>query len=161
MIVRKATQNDAHEIMWLFYNTVRTINRQDYSQEQVEAWAAPEPNAEKWAERQQTRLVYVAEQEGQIVGFAELERSGHIDCFYCHHQFQRQGVGTELLHQLVAVAEGLEIDCLFTEASITAHPFFERQGFSTLAAQEVVHRGVKFLNYRMERCLSGAEQRAV
>jgi len=43
---------------------------------------------------------------------------------------------------------------LFTEASITARPFFEAQGFAVLAPQVVRCRGVEFVNYRMERVLA-------
>ena len=28
----------------------------------------------------------------QIVGFAEFEANGHIDCFYCHPDFQGKGL---------------------------------------------------------------------
>ena len=42
---------------------------------------------------------------------------------------------------------------LFTEASITARPFFEALGFRVLAPQVVTCRGVEFVNYRMERVL--------
>ena len=40
---------------------------------------------------------------------------------------------------------------LFTEASITARPFFEAQGFAVLAQHVVMCRGTEFVNYRMER----------
>jgi hypothetical protein len=42
---------------------------------------------------------------------------------------------------------------LFTEASITARPFFEAEGFVVLSPQVVISRGVEFVNYRMERVL--------
>lgn len=43
---------------------------------------------------------------------------------------------------------------LFTEAGITARPFFEARGFVVLAPQVVTCRGVEFVNYRMERVLA-------
>jgi putative acetyltransferase len=42
---------------------------------------------------------------------------------------------------------------LFTEASITARPFFEHSGFSLIAEQVVVCRGVEFVNFRMDKHL--------
>jgi putative acetyltransferase len=39
--------------------------------------------------------------------------------------------------------------------SITARPFFERFGWTVLAEQTVVVRGVTFVNYRMELLLAG------
>ncbi len=38
---------------------------------------------------------------------------------------------------------------LLTEASITARPFFERQGFVMLQEQMVKRRGVEMINYHM------------
>ena len=147
--VRRAGAEDAGEMLRLFVNTVHRVNRRDYSQPQVDAWASPEITVDAWAQRQQTRRVFVAEKNGQIVGFAELETNGHLDGFYCHHAFQRQGIGTALLRRVIEAATVLRIPCLFADVSITARPFFERQGFVVVAAQNVVRHGVTFLNYRM------------
>jgi len=46
-----------------------------------------------WKESVRQRNPFVVEHEGKIIGFAELEANGHIDGFYCHHQWQRKGVG--------------------------------------------------------------------
>lgn len=43
---------------------------------------------------------------------------------------------------------------VFTEASITARPFFERNGFEVIEAQDVELRGETFRNYRMAKALS-------
>ena len=43
---------------------------------------------------------------------------------------------------------------LFTEASITARPFFEAQGFSVIASQRVEKRGQMLTNFRMQKLLS-------
>ncbi|MCY7320424.1 MAG: GNAT family N-acetyltransferase, partial [Phormidesmis sp. CAN_BIN36] len=91
---------------------------------------------------------------GQIIGFAELETTGHIDCFYTHKDFQNQGVGTQLLDTIVTQANQLQLPRLFVEVSITARPFFEHRGFAIVKPQEVECRGVKLLNFMMERHLS-------
>jgi hypothetical protein len=52
-------------------------------------------------------------------------------------------------------AQRLGVARLFTEASITARPFFESQGFVVLTPQVVTLRGAEFVNYRMERVLAG------
>jgi putative acetyltransferase len=59
-----------------------------------------------------------------------------------------------LLTALVAEARGVGLARLFTEASITARPFFEAHEFTVLAPQVVMCRGVEFVNYRMERVLA-------
>ncbi len=117
--------------MRLFYETVHAVNIQDYSQEQVDAWAPADLDAQKWADRQDTRTTLVAEQEGEIVGFAELEGVGHVDCLYCHRNYQRQGIGTILLNEIVAEASNRGADRLFTDASVTARPFLNAMGLKS------------------------------
>ena len=65
------------------------------------------------------------------VAFAELESDGHIDFFYCHPDFQRQGAGTALMTTLVAEARELVLAELRAEVSVTAQPFFSKSGFRT------------------------------
>jgi putative acetyltransferase len=100
-----------------------------------------------------SQWTFVAAEGPEVIGFCELERDGHIGCFYCHYQHQRQGVGSSLLKHVEAIALQHGIDRLQTEASITAKPFFERHGFQTLEAQCVERYGVMLLNYRMAKSL--------
>ena len=87
-IVAEATQIsdyqevDAPAIARLFYETVRSVNRADYSEEQVEAWAPAVPDAREWHARMADRKMLVAEEGGEVVGFCELEKDGHLDMFY-------------------------------------------------------------------------------
>jgi N-acetylglutamate synthase-like GNAT family acetyltransferase len=151
ILVRNATVDDADEIAQLFYDTVRHVNRRDYSREQIEAWAPSVRPASNWAERQATRKTYVAVIAEKIVGFAELKKSGQIDCFYCHKDHQRCGVGTALLGAVKAESKRLGHQKMFAEVSLTALPFFERQGFRVIREQEVAVRGVSLTNLLMER----------
>ena len=116
--------------MKLFYETIHAINIRDYSQEQVNAWAPDTMTVDKWVKRQDTKQTFVADHNGQIVGFAEFEPDGHIDCFYTHKDFQGQSVGTQLLDTIVTQATQLQLSRLFVEVSITARPFFEHRGFA-------------------------------
>lgn len=52
-----------------------------------------------------------------------------------------------------AKARELGATTLTTEASRMARPFFERQGWSVVAEQVVVIRGVRLTNYRMRKVL--------
>lgn len=48
MIIRKYRETDINEIAKLFYNTVHDVNRSDYSEEQLNAWASGNVNLESW-----------------------------------------------------------------------------------------------------------------
>ena len=96
----------------------------------------------------------VVEDAGRLAGFADLEANGHVDRVFVSADHQGQGVARALLAEVVTEARRLGLVRLFLEASITARPFFESQGFAMLAPQVVVRRGVEFVNYRMERGLA-------
>jgi putative acetyltransferase len=151
MFVRDYQPADAYQIVHLFFNTIHLINRQDYTEAQVNAWAPYVPEPAHWQKRSLSRQIFVADEEGTIVGFAEFETNGHIDCFYCHHAYQGRGVGRQLLQRIEQEARSLHLPQLFTEASITAQPFFLRMGFHTLQMNRLIRRGVELTNFSMAK----------
>jgi putative acetyltransferase len=151
--LRPYRSDDAPALLALFRDTIRRVNCRDYSPAQLAAWASDDIDTVAWFGRFSGRFVPVAEEAGRPVGFAELEPDGHIDRVYVSADHQRRGIGQQLLAAVVAEARRLGLGRLFTEASITARPFFEAQGFVVLAPQVVTCRGVEFVNYRMERVL--------
>jgi putative acetyltransferase len=153
MQIRKYEIADTAQIVQLFYDTVHQINIHDYTKAQVDAWAPADINIEIWIKSLSSKLTFVAEDGGIIVGFGQLETNGHIDCFYCHKDFQRKGVGTQILEHIESKAKDLGIDKIFTEASITAKPFFERHKFIAIKKQAVERRGQKFINFIMKKNL--------
>lgn len=154
MVVRDYRPSDTSEIQALFYNTVQQVNSRDYNPQQIEVWSSTAQQTEFWTTRLVSSFVYVAEQDGKIIGFANLEPSGHLDCFYCHHQYQGLGVGTALLSQIEQIAAATNMTRLFTEASITAQPFFQRRGFHVVRSQDVERQGVRFRQFVMEKVLA-------
>ncbi|NJK72265.1 MAG: GNAT family N-acetyltransferase [Synechococcaceae cyanobacterium SM2_3_60] len=86
-----------------------------------------------------------------IVGFAELEPNGHIDCFYVHKDYQGQGIGSLLYGAIERIAQQRGLRELWLEASLTALPFFLKQGFADLGVQTVDLAGVEFINHRLHK----------
>jgi putative acetyltransferase len=163
-MIRTAVQNrgiryyeagDAPEIVRLFFETVRSVNRADYSDERLEAWAASVPDPEEWHARMAGRRTLVAEEGGEVVGFAELEYDGRLDMLYVRKDAVGRGVGRRLYEAVEREARGQGLGWIFTEASITARPFFEQQGFRVVREQMVSRRGVSMTNFVMERELPG------
>ena len=71
--------------------------------------------------------------------------------------FQGRGVATSIAHALEGFAHGLGAQRVTVHASRTARPFFERQGYRMLYAQQVERRGVLLENFAMELALEGGE----
>lgn len=153
--VRPYTDADLPALLTLFRDTVQTVNLGDYTQSQVNAWAASALDTATWAANLRTWHTRVCvDDNGQLLGFADLEPDGHLDHLYVHKDHQRRGIGT-LLHSLEEIARREEIPVLRTEASLTARPFFEAHGFTLLAAQTVRTRGEAFINFRMQKRVGG------
>ncbi|KKJ75659.1 hypothetical protein WH95_17005 [Kiloniella litopenaei] len=153
MIIRPHTPKDAVTLLQLFHDTVHNVNIQDYTQEQINAWAPESFDLNRWQERTKGYFIFVAEDDSGIVGFAELETNGHIDCFYVHHQKQGLGIGHKLIEAVEEKAKTLNLNEIYAEVSITARPFFEKKGFKIQEEQEVSIRGQKLKNYKMNRFL--------
>jgi putative acetyltransferase len=151
--IRLFEARDTQQIARLFHETVREVNIRDYSERQVRAWAPDEIDFQDWQQAFADRFTYVADDAETIAGFGDLERDGHIDRFFCHKDYQRCGVGTQIYQAIEAKAVELGLSRLFTEASITAKPFFQRMGFSVVKEQNVFCRGETFINYVMQKSL--------
>ena len=156
--IRDYDAGDAPEIARLFYETIRSVNRADYSEEQVRAWAPGVPDPEEWHARMAGRRTLVAEEDGEVVGFVELEGDGHLDMLdmlYVREDAVGRGVGRRLYKAAEREARGRGLGRIFTEASVTAKPFFERQGFRVMRAQTVLQRGTRLTNFVMQKDLIG------
>jgi putative acetyltransferase len=153
--IRDYDVRDAPEIVRLFYETVHSVNRADYSDEQLEAWAPTVPDPAEWHARMAARRTLVAEEDDAVVGFAELEGNGHLDMLYLRKDAVGRGVGRRLYEVLEREARGRRLGRIFTEASTTARPFFERRGFRVVRKQTVVVQGVSMTNFIMEKDLPG------
>jgi putative acetyltransferase len=149
--IRLFRPQDAEQIAQLFHETVREVNIRDYSSNQVQAWAPDNLYFRNWLEVCANRFTYIADENGAILGFGELEPDGHIDCFYCHKNYQGRGVGRQIYQAIEAKALELGLTRLYVEASITAKSFFQRMGFSVVKQQQVSRREEIFINYVMEK----------
>ena len=152
MTLRDYTKTDCAELAELFYDTVHTVNAKDYTQEQLDAWATGEVNLEAWNESFQAHHTVVAELDGQIVGFGDMDETGYLDRLYVHKDYQRRGVAAAICDALEQRTKAAEFT---THASITARPFFEKRGYTVAREQQVERRGVWLTNFVMKKSGGG------
>lgn len=153
MKIREWKKDDLSQISELYFNTVRNINSKDYSDKHVNAWANEIMPEDFWLKRFDNYFVKVVEEDGLILGFAEYQYPGHIDCFYVHFEWQRKGVGTMLLSAIEKNANKEKTKRLFADVSITAKPFFLAQGFNVVKQQNKHYQKLTFQQYFMEKWL--------
>lgn len=148
MRLRKYIETDCGELAQLFHDTVHTVNARDYTQEQLDVWAAGDVDLEKWNVSFLAHHTVVAEMSGRIVGFGDMDESGYLDRLYVHKDFQHCGVATAICGELEKCSTATEFT---THASITARPFFEKRGYTVLKEQQVERRGVWLTNFVMRK----------
>lgn len=148
MIIRQYTPTDCEELAKLFYFTVHTINAKDYSQEQLNVWATDKIDFEVWNKSLSEHYTVVAVENGIIVGFGDIDKSGYLDRLYVHKDYQRQGIATTICNRL---EQAVKTNKIVTHSSITAKPFFEQRGFNTVKEQQVIRNGVALTNFIMEK----------
>lgn len=100
-----------------------------------------------------SRLSFVAELNGAILGFADITADGYLDHLYTHRYYQGIGVASALVQTVEREMIALRVQRVTTDASITARPFFERRGYVMVQPQMVTVRGVTMQNFRMEKWL--------
>src|SRR5271169_2810403 len=137
--IRPYRSDDLDAVIGIFLGAIREVAAKDYDRAQIEAWAQADRDA--WAEARLSRPTWVAVVGDKPVGFTDLEPDGHLDMMFVHPAHQGVGAAAALLEGVEAAAREQGLSRIFTEASITARPFFERRGFRLVAAQVMHVRG--------------------
>src|SRR5678816_4883990 len=107
--IRRARQEDCHSIGSVHTAAVTGIRTDEYTPEEIQAWAVPrEPSSYEAYIR--SKEFYVAEDEGAIVGFGVLNQEiGEVEAVYVSPTAGRRGIGLKVLGQLEARASDLGI----------------------------------------------------
>lgn len=150
MTTRKYIPADCPQIMALFYDTVHTINAADYSRAQLNAWATGNESLTAWNSSFLAHHTVVAVDGQRITGFGDMDGAGYLDRLYVHKDYQRQKIATQICDILEQAAH---VAVIYTNASITARPFFEKRGYRVVTEQQVERGGVYLTNYKMEKTM--------
>lgn len=159
MHVRDFTFGDEAALQAVFYSAIHTMAASDYTPAQLDAWAPGRPDMEQWTARMRVIRPFVVEDDGRIVGYADLQVSGYLDHFYVSGTRARRGVGRALMDRIHARAGELKLGRLFSDVSRTAQPFFERFGFRVLEHKTIIVGGISLPNARMTKDLLTADCR--
>ena len=143
MEIRRYQQSDCKELTELFYNTIHTVNANDYTKEQLNVWATGQIDLEEWNQSLQEHFSVVAVDNGTILGFGDIDKTGYLDRLFVHADYQGKGIATAICNQLEQAMEGNTV----THASITARPFFEKRGYKVVKEQKIERQGIFLTNF--------------
>lgn len=150
MYIRKYESGDCAYLAELFYNTVHSVNARDYTKEQLNVWATGHIDLEEWNKSFLNHFTVVAIENGNIVGFGDIDETGYLDRLYVHRHYQGKGVATALCDELETA---LNVSKILTYSSITARGFFEKRGYIVVRENCVYRKRILLKNYIMEKCL--------
>ncbi|WP_336368608.1 GNAT family N-acetyltransferase [Marinobacter sp. C2H3] len=153
LAIRGYRLQDLSPLVRLFTDSVHQLAASAYDETQRNAWASRTPHLDTWRARLESLETLIAEDGDQLAGFISYEPNGHIDLIFTTPNSARKGVASALYQEAEARLREAGVTSLFTEASVVARPFFERQGFSVESEQKVTVRGVHFLRYAMRKAL--------
>lgn len=147
LILRKYKPTDCQALAELFYDTVHAVCKDDYSEKQLYAWATGTVDLIRWNQSFRSHYTIVAEINGNIAGFGDIDSNGYLDRLYVHKDYQRRGIGSSICSILENMVNS---DKIITHASITAKGFFEKRGYKVIKEQQVKRQGIILTNYIME-----------
>jgi putative acetyltransferase len=151
MEIRQAKSDDIEKITRLFYETIQTINSRDYPQDEIDDWSSWHTDHDEWNARILEQYFIVATLDNKIVGFASLATDGYLDLMFVHKDYQRKGIANQLLLELEKKAIEQNNQEIYSEVSITAKAFFEKQGFCVKQKQLKKSRNKELENYCMTK----------
>ena len=145
VIIRRYRDEDLPLVAQLFYNTVHSVNAADYTEQQLYAWA---PDERYLLEKRAALLrqnTFVAEDDGEVVGFASADGEC-LDMLFVRHDRLREGIASALCDMCEKGSRSVT-----TFASVTARRFFEKRGYTVVKEQTVTRRGTLLKNYEMRK----------
>ena len=145
MTVRPATDGDLEGIRAVAERSWTTdypdILTRETAEEAVDDWYAPDQLATEF--KNSRTLVFVADREGSVVGFAhatwsDADREGYILRLYVDPDRRRAGLGRELLDRTTAELADLgvrRVNAMVLSANDPGREFYERFGFEHVDEQ--------------------------
>jgi putative acetyltransferase len=151
MLVRRFNPGEESALFEICHLAIHLIASRDCTAEQINAWAPPNLDEELWLRRMRGINPFVAEIEGQLVGYVDVQEHGYIDHFFVSGRHPRRGIGRSLMKVIESEAKRLGVTELTSDVSRTAQPFFERFGFQVVEQRVPVIRGVEVPNALMRK----------
>lgn len=153
MYIRTIHDDEYDEVIKLITQTVHSVCKNDYTKEELSAWAPANFNINKFRSALSDCLNLGAFEKNTLVGFISVERSGYINRLYTHKDFLRRGIATALLQKAQHWAKENGIYELSLDSSKTAVEFYLKNGFEKSGISVLQRGDIVFRNTVMKKIL--------
>ena len=141
LIIRPARPEDAEAICQVHVRSIRVLCAQDYTPDQIEAWAGPKRAADYVRGLEAGEAMCAAEVRGEILGFG-CRYGDELRGLYVAPTAVARGIGTFLLKRIEDDALAAGIHLMQLHSTLTAAAFYEKRGYSRGEPVARVMRGV-------------------
>lgn len=127
--IRRARQEDCHSIGSVHTAAVSGIRTGVYTPAEIQAWSVPR-EASSYEESIRDKEFFVAEYDGEIVGFGVLnQKIAEVEAVYVTPKAGGRGIGLDVLRKLEERASDLGLRELRLNASLNAAEFYQKAGY--------------------------------
>jgi len=159
--VRRATAQDHSALYGVYYRSVREGAAAFYTEEQRRAWApSPQPSSPQ-ADSDDTLLRWVAEVDGEVVGFMAITSDGYIDLAFVLPEWMGRSVAQALYDQLLEWARCNGVTRLTAHASHFAQRFFAKQGWQVDHPEIFARNGQELERFFMSIELENQDEKTI
>lgn len=151
MTIRLYRSSDCPTLAQIYYDTIHTVNAADYTPAQLDAWATGNVDLADWDAYFLARHSFVAEMDGKIVGFSDMDDRGYLGRLYVHKDYLGRGIGKALCD---AAEKAVCVPKYTLHSSITAKPFYEKLGYYTVEMRQMPRKDQFITIYVMEKASS-------
>jgi GNAT superfamily N-acetyltransferase len=139
--VRPILSGEEEQVSGLILRLFHEFVAHEYSQEGQERFSTYVTPAALRQRSEHDHFMLVALKGEEVIGAIEIRQSRHLSLLFVDQRFQRKGIARRLLEKALTRvhSENPMLACLSVNASRYAVPAYERLGFRTIAAEEIVH----------------------
>ena len=153
MYIRRLLDDEYEDVVKLITQTVHTVCKDDYTKEELDAWAPDNFDINKFRNNIYGCYNLVAFEKGKLVGFVSATIDGYINRLYTHKDYLRCGIASALYNKVEEWAKGCGIRELSLDSSRTAEGFYLKKGFVKSGVSVTEHGNIIFRNSVMRKKL--------
>ena len=154
MKIRAYQPADCIRMVQLFFDVVRSGATEEYPIAQLAEWAGADVDISDWAKSFTEHYTVVAENEdGELIGFGDLNPNGHFDRLFVRRDLHRRGVASMISDELERFAGEHAIAVVFTQSCAASRAFFEKRGYRVMKRQPFEDHGATYENYIMRKII--------